>query len=165
MNTSAYVFCGVRHLWLFTLFVRHYTRYRLREVIVWDKVAMNVGPAFRKQYECILVLEKGRPAYRSRRMRNLLRFPRVRDKEHPHAKPLPLIKELMLHSSAPGGVVLDPFLGTGTTAVAAMELGRHFIGVEVDPAYCRLARERLRRPAGPSSAVSNSVQPSHAWIA
>jgi len=41
--------------------------------------------------------------------------------------------------------VLDPFLGSGTTAVAALKLGRHFLGFEISPEYCRIARERIAR--------------------
>lgn len=145
-NTAAYLFCGMRHLWLLRLYFTHYTRYRIREVVIWDKVAMNVGPAFRKQYECILVLEKGRPRYRNRRMLNLISLPRLRSPDHPHAKPVDLIKKLILHSSDPGDIVLDPFLGTGTTALAARELGRKYIGIELDPDYAQLAQSRLSQP-------------------
>jgi DNA modification methylase len=44
-----------------------------------------------------------------------------------------------------GGVVLDPFLGSGTTAVAAKALKRNFIGIEISPEYCEIARQRLRQ--------------------
>jgi site-specific DNA-methyltransferase (adenine-specific) len=46
-------------------------------------------------------------------------------------------------STDPGDVVLDPFLGTGTTAIAAKALGRHFVGVELDPEYVRIAKTKL----------------------
>lgn len=146
-NTAAYMFCGMRHLSFVRSFFSQYTRYRLRDVLVWDKVSMGVGFAFRKQYECILALEKGRPRYNNSRLLNLLRCRRVRNSKHPHAKPLPLLKSLIAHSSNPGGLVLDPFLGSGTTAVAARQLGRNFIGIEVDPAYCRIASDNLLRAA------------------
>jgi DNA modification methylase len=42
-----------------------------------------------------------------------------------------------------GGVVLDPYMGSGTTGVAALRLGRRFIGIELDPTYCAIARGRL----------------------
>jgi DNA modification methylase len=137
------MFCSIRHLDFVRAFFTRYTRYRVREVIIWDKVIMNVGPAFRKQYECILVLEKGRPAYRDPKMLNLLSVKRVRDSRHPHVKPVEMIKLLINHSSDKGDVVLDPFLGTGTTAVAARETDRRFIGIELDASYCRVAQARL----------------------
>jgi site-specific DNA-methyltransferase (adenine-specific) len=144
-DTTAYLFCGMRHLSFVRSFFTAYTRYRIGETIIWDKVSMGVGPAFRKQYECILALEKGRPTYRDRRMLNLLSYRRVRDSAHPHAKPLELVKALIRHSSDEGGIVLDPFLGSGTTAVAALELGRRFVGIELDARYCALAKMRVRR--------------------
>ena len=63
---------------------------------------------------------------------------------HSTQKPLDLIKALM--EIAPDGcVVLDPFMGSGTTAVAAIETGRRFIGFEVSAEYCALANERVAR--------------------
>jgi site-specific DNA-methyltransferase (adenine-specific) len=142
-NRTAYMFCSMRQLDFIRGFFERYTRFRPRDVIIWDKVTMNVGPAFRKQYECILVLEKGRPAYRDPRMLNLISLRRIRDGSHPHAKPVELIKLLIRHSSDEGAVVLDPFLGTGATAVAARELNRRYVGIEIDDGYCRVARARL----------------------
>lgn len=63
--------------------------------------------------------------------------------DHPTQKPEKLIAKLVLASSRPGDVVMDPFLGSGTTAVVAQKLGRHFVGVEQERAYCLLALKRL----------------------
>jgi site-specific DNA-methyltransferase (adenine-specific) len=142
-NSTVYMFCSIRHLDFVRAFFSRYTRFRVREVIIWNKISMSVGPAFRKQYECILVLEKGKPAYRDSKMLNLLSFRRVRSREHPHVKPIELIKLLIRHSSDEGDIILDPFIGTGTTAVAARKLGRHFIGIELDGGYCRIAQARV----------------------
>lgn len=144
MHRTAYMFCGMRHLQFIRSFFTAYTSYKLRDVIIWDKVSMGVGFAFRKQYECILVFEKGKPLYRNPRMFNILRFQRVRSNLHPHAKPVELIKALILHSSDAGDVVLDPFAGSGTTGVAALQTGRRFVGAESDAGYCRAARARLQ---------------------
>ena len=64
--------------------------------------------------------------------------------DHPTQKPEKLIAKLILASSRPGGRVVDPFLGSGTTAVVARKLGRHFCGVEVNREYCLWAAKRLR---------------------
>ncbi len=64
-------------------------------------------------------------------------------KAHPTQKPEALLQRIILLCSNVGDVVLDPFLGVGTTAVVAKRLGRHYIGIELDPTYCQLARERL----------------------
>ncbi len=64
--------------------------------------------------------------------------------DHPTQKPEKLIAKLILASSRPGDIVLDPFLGSGTTSVVAKKLGRRFIGIEMEEEYCLLAERRLR---------------------
>jgi len=63
---------------------------------------------------------------------------------HPTVKPLHVISKLIRLGSRPGDIIFDPFLGSGTTAVAAKQLGRHFIGIERDESYCAIAEARLR---------------------
>ncbi|MDR0529466.1 MAG: site-specific DNA-methyltransferase [Zoogloeaceae bacterium] len=63
--------------------------------------------------------------------------------DHPTQKPEKLIAKLVLASSNPGDLVLDPFLGSGTTAVVAKKLNRHYIGIECEREYCALAQRRL----------------------
>lgn len=69
------------------------------------------------------------------------------DKElwgHPTIKPLEIVRNIIGNSMPNGGgIVLDPFLGSGTTAVAARQLGYDWIGIEVDPAFCEVARRRI----------------------
>jgi DNA modification methylase len=64
-------------------------------------------------------------------------------KAHPTQKPEALLYRVILSSSNPGDVVLDPFFGTGTTGAVARQLHRHYIGVEVDETYAQLARARI----------------------
>lgn len=63
--------------------------------------------------------------------------------DHPTQKPEKLIAKIILASSKPGDVILDPFLGSGTTSVVAKKLGRNFIGIEQNPLYCAWAEKRL----------------------
>jgi site-specific DNA-methyltransferase (adenine-specific) len=63
--------------------------------------------------------------------------------DHPTQKPEKLIAKIVLASTNPGDIVLDPFAGSGTTAVTAKKLGRHFLSVEADENYCLLAAKRL----------------------
>lgn len=63
---------------------------------------------------------------------------------HPTQKPLGLMLWVVGNYSEPGDLILDPYSGSGTTCVAAKRLGRHYIGIEIDPDYCRKARARLR---------------------
>lgn len=63
---------------------------------------------------------------------------------HPTQKPLALIDRCLRASSSPGDVVLDPFCGSGTTGVAAVSLGRRFLGIEKEPAYRQLSQQRVK---------------------
>ena len=64
---------------------------------------------------------------------------------HPTQKPEKLLAKLLLASSNPGDLVFDPFLGSGSTSVAAKKLGRHYLGVEREPQYCVWAEQRLEQ--------------------
>jgi len=63
--------------------------------------------------------------------------------QHPTEKPLNLIRQYIKISSKDNNIILDPFLGSGTTAVACKLLHRNFIGIEINPEYCKIAEERL----------------------
>ena len=64
---------------------------------------------------------------------------------HPTVKPLSIIRQLIVNSSQEGGVILDPFIGSGTTAVAAIRERRHYIGFELDNKYYATAQERIAK--------------------
>ena len=74
---------------------------------------------------------------------------RMADQHRPYrgghfaAFPPKLAETCLLAGCPPGGVVLDPFLGSGTTAAVAKQLGRHYIGIELNPEYCTLAEKRI----------------------
>jgi site-specific DNA-methyltransferase (adenine-specific) len=72
--------------------------------------------------------------------------PRLRAEKHchPNQKPLALMDWIISKIVPPGGTVLDPFMGSGTTGVACLETGRRFIGIEIDPDYFKIARRRIR---------------------
>jgi modification methylase len=65
------------------------------------------------------------------------------DKAHPTQKPEALLHRVLVGTTHPGDVVLDPFFGTGTTGAVAKRLGRHFIGIEREPSYLAVARDRI----------------------
>lgn len=69
----------------------------------------------------------------------------VRRDEHPCQLPIPILERIVLMSTDPGDIVLDPFLGTGTTAIAAKTLGRRFIGIDIGPEYAEIAGEKLAK--------------------
>lgn len=66
---------------------------------------------------------------------------------HPTQKPEKLIAKMVLASSNPGDIVFDPFLGSGTTSVAAKKLNRHYLGIEMEEQYCLWAEQRLEKAA------------------
>ncbi len=81
-------------------------------------------------------------------------------KLHPTQKPEALLHRILLASTSPGDVVLDPFLGTGTTAAVAKRLHRHYIGIERHPAYVEAALGRIKRerPAPLDSAAGSPTK-------
>ncbi|CAH0252143.1 Modification methylase RsrI [Massilia sp. Bi118] len=78
--------------------------------------------------------------------------------DHPTQKPLEIIERMLKASCPPDGVVLDPFMGSGTTALAARRLGRRFVGFELNPDYCEVIQQRLAEPAGPVKKKAGSAR-------
>ena len=70
---------------------------------------------------------------------------KVRRDEHPCQLPVPLLERLILMATDEGDIVLDPFVGTGTTCVAAKRLGRQYIGIDIDPKYVEIARKNVEK--------------------
>jgi modification methylase len=87
---------------------------------------------------------------------------RLKDRDgvklHPTQKPEALLYRVLLASTRPGDVVLDPFFGTGTTGVVAKKLGRHFIGVERDAGYIAAATERIKATEPATGAVLKVIE-------
>lgn len=78
--------------------------------------------------------------------------------DHPTQKPLEIVERMVLASSPPGGLVLDPFAGSGTTAVACARHGRRFVGFEINADYVRVARDRVASVV-PLGAAAAAVEP------
>ena len=66
---------------------------------------------------------------------------------HPSQKPISLIRELINKYTKENDLIFDPFMGSGTTGVACKELGRNFIGIEIEPKYCEMAQKRVDNTA------------------
>ena len=67
------------------------------------------------------------------------------EKQHPTQKPLNLMRWCIKNYTAASTTILDPFMGSGTTGVACVQLGRRFIGIEIDPGYCAIAQKRIEQ--------------------
>lgn len=84
--------------------------------------------------------------YNNRKQTTLLKFDRpTRNKEHPTMKPIPMLGYLINNSTRKGDCVMDFFLGSGSTLIAAEQLGRKCIGTELDPKYCDVIVDRYRK--------------------
>ena len=117
-------------------------------VLIWDKGHCGMGDLkdWGIGYELIYVFKKGRPQLKGRRVNGVIPFKHIGffDKTlHPTQKPVEIIKFLITKSSNPSDLILDPFMGSGTTAVACKQLNRNFIGFELDPKYVEIANKRL----------------------
>jgi site-specific DNA-methyltransferase (adenine-specific) len=121
---------------------------RVHPTLVWDKQQIGMGAIFRNQHEFIVHMTNGNPVPPQRRdVPNVLAFPPIRDGDHPTQKPIPLMRTLISVVCPKGGVVLDPFMGSGSTGVAALLEGCRFIGSEVGD-YFEVAQERIITAAG-----------------
>ena len=118
---------------------------RFQNLLVWDKGHMGLGNGFRCRHEMILHMTAGSPKYFDKGTANVLQDRRVSSaaKEHQTQKPTGLLRQLIEVVCPPGGTVLDPFAGSGSTLVAAKESGRHWIGIERDATHAETAKRRV----------------------
>ena len=117
--------------------------YRVQGMVVWDKGHFGLGNGFRSQHELICHASKGVPTIADKGTGNVLRFPRQEPIDHPSPKPEGLMQRLIQVVSPVDGLVLDPFMGSGTTLKAAKNIGRRCIGIEAEERYCEVAAKRL----------------------
>ena len=119
----------------------------IRDSIIWDKGGgINHTPyAFTPAYEVIyLIVKEAQPGWtrvQGRDWTNVWSIPREKDASHP--APFPLDLPLRCIQASDAQVILDPFMGSGTTAVAAVMEGRDYIGIELNAEYCEAARSRV----------------------
>lgn len=131
----------------------------VRQIIIWKRkggINFNVG-YFLPTYEVIYLIPK--PKFRLAPKANVYgdvwEFTQEMRNAHPAPFPLKLIERII--SSTTAKIILDPFLGSGTTAVAAKELKRNFIGIELSPDYCKMASNRLERSSKQNELVKASI--------
>jgi site-specific DNA-methyltransferase (adenine-specific) len=128
--------------------------FHVRNCVVWAKPCHTAGDLegnVGNRHEMAVFATKGRWERHGKRDVNLWDEPHLfsRDKRHhPTEKPLGLMRRSVRLTCPPGGVVLDPFAGSGSTLVAAMQEGRRAVGCEIEPAYCDIIRRRLAHASG-----------------
>ena len=116
--------------------------FRFWKPVIWDKVTIGMGYHYRCRYEVILFFEKGKRRLSNLGIPDVLSFPRVR-KGYPTEKPVQLLEVLCRQSGSPGELVIDPFTGSGSTGVAALQGGMRFFGNDLKQSAVDLANDRL----------------------
>ena len=142
-----YMFCSDHHLGRFRDVVTE-VGFSVKRSLVWVKDGFAIGDLhgdYAHLTEFILFAHKGRRALTGKRIGNVFNVPKIRpgDLLHPTEKPVGIVRTLIEKSTEPGQLVLDPFVGSGTTGVACKEGGRAFVGIEQDPQYVAVAEGRL----------------------
>jgi DNA modification methylase len=142
----------------------------LKNLCVWVKHNAGMGSLYRSQHELVFVFKHGRNAHRNnvelgqfgRNRSNIWSYPRANSfgrcgeegnlsALHPTVKPVALIADAILDCSARGDIVLDAFLGSGTTVIAAERTGRRCYGMELDPGYVDTIVRRWQALTGGSA--------------
>lgn len=144
-NCTIYNFTNWKHYPFLTEFIIRYTCFNIRMMIVLNKNRFGLGYGFRNQHELVLVLEKGKPKYNDNDFSNVMDFKVIEHNEdtHPHEKPESILRRMIKHSTSEGDLVLDCFIGSGSTAIACKQLNRRFIGFEIEEKWVSLANKRL----------------------
>ena len=122
--------------------------FRLHNILIWKKSNSTPNRWYMKNCEFILFLYKGKAKpIKNKGCSHFFEYKNKSGKEkfHPTEKPVDLIKELIQNSSDENDLVLDCFMGSGSTGVACMETNRRFYGIEIDEKYYKVAEERLKK--------------------
>ena len=119
----------------------------VRSLLVWDKDTLGPGViGLRPSYELVAMFARGKFKISNRSVSDIFRCAKggCQSDAHPAQKPLPLLGHLVKISSAPNNIIIDPFMGSGSTGVAAVKHGRKFIGIEQDPKWFDVACGRIQ---------------------
>jgi len=140
-NSHMYMFCDQE-----TMFVvkpmAEAAGFTFRSPLVWDKAAIGMGYHYRARYEFILLLEKGERLTKNPDLPDIIKCKRIVH-GYPTEKPSAVSRVLIEQSSDPGNVVCDPFMGSGSVGVAALECGRTFRGCDLSHTAYEAAQKRL----------------------
>jgi len=146
-NTAFYCFCSPDTVEFFKYSIQQ-AGFKIKNIIVWVKnnwTAGDLKAQYGKQYELIIYANKGRRELNGKRISDVWYFDRVAGKKqlHQNQKPLELIQQIIEKSSKENDLVLDPFMGSGSTGVACINTNRNFIGIEKDETYFKIAKKRI----------------------
>lgn len=157
-NTHFYMFCDATTMFVAKPIAEE-VGFTFWKPLIWDKQKIGMGYHYRARYECILFFEKGRRKLNDLGVPDVLAFPRIH-KGYPTEKPIEVAKVLIGQSTSPGELVIDPFCGSGSTGVAAVDLGRNFGGCDICEEAITVSTRRLSN-AGASPVINReAVAPS-----
>lgn len=143
-NSHCYVMCNLLNLAHF-MQVAQDVGFKIHNLLVWKKNNATPNRWYMKNCEFTLFLYKGRAKpindCGSKQAHDFTNI--IGNKRHPTEKPVELMQYYIANSSDPGDVVFDPFMGCGSTGVAAVKSGRKFIGIELDQRYFETAQRRI----------------------
>ncbi len=144
-DAHLYMFCPQQKIDEFKQKIESF--FILKNILVWNKGGFGMGDlegSYAPSYEFILfaVKEQGRKL-NGKRERDVLNYNKVKPDYHPTQKPIDLIEFLIEKSTNEGDVVLDTFMGSGSTGVACCRKNRNFIGMEISDEYFNVAKQRI----------------------
>ena len=146
-DTAMYLFCSSNKV---DFFKRELEKlFSIKNMIIWVKnnhTAGDLESAFGRKYEIVFLVNKGQRKFNGERLTDIWEFPKVSSdgQLHQNQKPIELIKRCIKKHSNVGDVVFDGFMGSGTTAAAALDINRNYIGFELDEYYFNVAEKRLK---------------------
>jgi site-specific DNA-methyltransferase (adenine-specific) len=145
-NSAAYVFCSWHKIDIFKQAFER--KFKLKNIVVWVKNVHGSGDlqaGYAPKHEFVLYLHKGRSLFREGRSPDVIECAKVSGTKmvHPTEKPVSLIEKFISNNSDIGDTILDPFMGSGTTGVAAKNLSRSFIGMELSAEHFEVATKRI----------------------
>jgi site-specific DNA-methyltransferase (adenine-specific) len=142
-DTHFYLFCDAETMFI-TKPEAERVGFKFWKPLVWDKRTIGMGYHYRARYEFILFFEKGKRRLNDLGVADIITEPRIH-RGYPAEKPARVSEIVISQSSQPGDVVADPFMGSGSVGVAALRLGRRFIGTDLNPEAVQLTGQRLRQ--------------------
>jgi len=119
--------------------------WRWNSLVVWDKGYPGLGHGFKSQHELIISASNGQPKWYSKTMGNVIKSTRLTQTEHPHQKPIDILRKIIDVCTKEGDTILDPYMGSGSTLIAAIQMKRKAIGIEISEEYCQKAVKRIKR--------------------
>ena len=132
--------------------IKHIKKYfKISNIIVWDKMVHGLGSDYKYTYELINVCKKGKPLLNThqgeREYSDVWHIQRAmgKDKDHATKKPIEICSRPIRHASKKGDLVVDLFLGSGSTMAAAHQLNRKCYGMELEPKYCQVIINRMQK--------------------